>query len=158
MADFRIRRAVPGDLAAINALGEELMGPHADHYPEIFLRTGMEEHWREVMGAEDHAVFVAERESRVIGVALAQLLDETSPHLHPMKVCRLNTIVVNEAARGSGAGRALIETVEDFARQHGAKDVRLSVADFNETAISIYERMGYKIRAHVMGKLIGETD
>ena len=158
MADFHIRRAVPGDLAAVNALGEELMGPHADHYPEIFVRTGMEEHWREVIEAEDHGVFVAERESRVIGVALAQLLHETSPHLHPMKLCRLNSLVVNEAARGSGAGRALIEAVEAFARQAGARDIRLSVAEFNHGAIALYARMGYTVRLHVMGKLIGETD
>jgi len=156
--DFRIRRATASDLAAVNALEEELQGPHADHYPEIFVRTGMEEYCRKVLEAEDHAVFVAERDSKVIGVAVAQLMDETSPHCHPMKLCRLNSIVVNASARGSGAGRALIETVEAFARRHGVKDLRLSVADFNDSAIALYERMGYRVRAHVMGKLIGESD
>jgi len=156
--EVRIRRAVPADLAAVTALGEELQAPHADHYPEIFVRHGMQDHWRKVLEAGDHAVFVAERGSAVIGVALAQLLDETSPNCHPMKLCRLNAIVVSASARGAGAGRALIETVEEFAREHGVKDLRLSVADFNDRAIELYERMGYRVRAHVMGKLIRETD
>jgi ribosomal protein S18 acetylase RimI-like enzyme len=149
---------VAADLPAITALGAELQAPHADRYPEIFVRSGMEDHWRKVLDAHDHAVFVAERGSSVIGVALAQLLDETSPNCHPMKLCRLNAIVVNEHARGTGAGRALIETVEAFARENGVTDIRLSVADFNESAIALYERMGYRIRAHVMGKLIGGSD
>ena len=134
------------------------MAPHADRYPEIFLRTGMEPYWRKCLESADHAVFVAERDSSVIGMVVAQLLDETSPVCHAMKLCRLNTIVVDEGARGAGAGRALIEAVERFARESGAADIRLAVADFNERAISLYERLGYKIRAHNMGKLIGESD
>jgi ribosomal protein S18 acetylase RimI-like enzyme len=158
VADLIVRRANAGDLAAINALGEVLMGPHADRLPEIFLRDGMEPYWRKCLDAEDHAVFVAGRGSAVIGMAVAQLMDETSPVCHAMKLCRLNTIVVDETARGAGAGRALIEAVEAFARASGAADIRLSVADFNEEAIALYRRMGYTIRAHVMGKLIRETD
>ena len=158
MADVRIRRASPSDLAAVNALFEELQGPHADHYPQIFVRTGTEDYCRAVLGAEDHAVFVAEREAATIGMAIAQLLDETSPHCFPMKLCRLNSIVVTEKARGTGAGRALIGEVEAFARQNGVRDLRLYVAEFNERAIELYERMGFRIRAHAMGKLIGETD
>jgi len=158
VAEVIVRRARETDLGAINRLGEALMGPHADRLPEIFRRDGMEPYWRKCLDAEDHAVFVAERQSSVVGVALAQLMDETSPVCHAMKLCRLNTIVVDETARGAGVGRALIEAVEVYARESGAADIRLSVADFNEAAIAVYRRMGYTIRTHMMGKLIRETD
>ena len=158
MSEVRIRRAVAADLPALEALGAQLQAPHADRYPEIFVRGGMLPYWQKCLEAGDHAILVAERGGAVIGVALAQLLDETSPNALPMKLCRLNMVVVNEKARGAGVGRLLIEAVEELARQSGARDIRLSVADFNHSAIAVYERMGYKVRAHVMGKLIGETD
>ena len=156
MGDVRVRRAVAADLPTINALGEELQGPHADRYPEIFVRTGLLPYWEKTLAAEDHAIFVAERDTVVIGLALAQLMDETSPVAHPMKFCRLNVIVVSEKARGAGAGSMLIRAVEEFARAAGVRDIRLSVAAFNDPAIGLYERMGYEIRFHIMGKPVGK--
>jgi ribosomal protein S18 acetylase RimI-like enzyme len=158
VSDVQVRRASAADLRAVSALGEVLMVPHAQRYPEIFKSEGLEPYWTQCLEKPDHAVFVAVLGSSVVGMAVAQLMDETSPVCHAMRLCRLNVIVVDEKARGMGAGRALIETVEAFARANGVTDIRLSVADFNEAAIAVYERMGYRIRAHTMGKLIAETD
>jgi ribosomal protein S18 acetylase RimI-like enzyme len=154
----RVRRATNGDLPAIEDLTRLLQVQHAAHYPELFHRGHMGPYFERILGEPDHAVFVAERSGEVIGVAIAELMDEKSPNCHPMRVCRLNSIVVGEAARGSGAGRALIEAVEHFAREAHVSDIRLAVADFNEPAIAVYEHLGYKTRIHVMGKFIGKKD
>lgn len=158
MGDVQVRRAAGSDLPAVEELTRLLQVQHAEHYPELFHRGHMGPYFERILDLPDHAVFVAERSGQVIGVAIAELMDEKSPNCHPMKVCRLNSIVVGEAARGTGAGRSLIEAVEDFARGSHVSDIRLAVADFNESAIGVYEHMGYKTRMHVMGKFIGEKD
>jgi hypothetical protein len=59
VSDLRIRRASAADLPAINALGKELMVPHAQHYPAMFRSDGLEPYWRECLDKPDHAVFPA---------------------------------------------------------------------------------------------------
>ena len=41
---------------------------------------------------------------------------------------------------------------EAWAREQGAVDVRLAVADFNRRAMRLYEELGYVARSTVMGK------
>ncbi len=51
---------------------------------------------------------------------------------------------VAPAARGKGAGDALVEAVVNAARQGGAKQMLLDVADGNHHAIALYARHGFK--------------
>jgi GNAT superfamily N-acetyltransferase len=50
---------------------------------------------------------------------------------------------VPEAWQGRGAGRALMNAAEAWAREHGAERLHLNVWEFNEGAIAFYERLGY---------------
>ncbi|MHA1907067.1 MAG: GNAT family N-acetyltransferase [Candidatus Thorarchaeota archaeon] len=59
----------------------------------------------------------------------------------------LDTIAVSEEARGLGIGSKLLQTVQDFARQEGFSYVKLSVIDTNTRAMSMYERMGFRVEA-----------
>ena len=55
--------------------------------------------------------------------------------------CYLQDLYVEEAARGTGAGRALIEAVYGAADDHGASTVYWLTQDFNETARLLYDRV-----------------
>jgi len=46
-------------------------------------------------------------------------------------------------ARGRGAGEALIQAIVDWARNAGHSRLLLDVADANQPAIRLYERMGF---------------
>jgi len=66
-------------------------------------------------------------------------------HRHGWKVepvVYLQDLYVNHAARGTGAGRALIEAVYTAADAAGSPSVYWLTQDFNKTARTLYDRIG----------------
>jgi GNAT superfamily N-acetyltransferase len=55
--------------------------------------------------------------------------------------CYLQDLFVVPGARGLGAGRALIEAVEQAARAHGASRVHWLTKEDNHTARALYDRL-----------------
>ena len=53
-------------------------------------------------------------------------------------------MMVDVAARGRGAGSALLAAAIDWAREHGAHKVALQVWPDNAAAIALYEKHGFK--------------
>ena len=58
----------------------------------------------------------------------------------------IEDVVVDEAARGSGAGEALNRTALDTARKLGARTVDLTSRPSREAANRLYQRLGFKRR------------
>jgi ribosomal protein S18 acetylase RimI-like enzyme len=56
----------------------------------------------------------------------------------------LYDLFVTPAARGTGAGRALMEAAESYARAHGAARLELQTAKTNLVGQSLYESRGWK--------------
>lgn len=56
--------------------------------------------------------------------------------------CYLEDLFVAESARGTGAGRALIEAVYAAADERGADQVYWLTQDFNENGRRLYDRVG----------------
>ena len=56
----------------------------------------------------------------------------------------LYDLFVTPAARGTGAGRALMEAAESYARAHGAARLQLQTAITNVVGQSLYESCGWK--------------
>lgn len=82
---------------------------------------------------------VAEREGRLIG------LTHYLFHRHAWKienVCYLQDLFVDPEARGTHAGRALIEAVYAAADAAQAPSVYWLTQDFNDTARKLYDRIG----------------
>lgn len=66
-------------------------------------------------------------------------------HRHAWKierVCYLQDLYVSPQARGTGAGRALIEAVYAAADAANSPNVYWLTQDFNETARQLYDRIG----------------
>jgi len=55
----------------------------------------------------------------------------------------LEDLFVREAARGSGLGRALVESAVARARDHGCKRIELDVNEDNAPARALYEACGF---------------
>lgn len=87
----------------------------------------------------DFRGLIALREGRAIGLAHYLF------HRHCWKiedVCYLQDLFVEPAARGSGAGRALIEAVYAAADAAGAPAVWWLTQEFNAGARALYDRVG----------------
>jgi ribosomal protein S18 acetylase RimI-like enzyme len=59
------------------------------------------------------------------------------------RLARMYSLAVDPACRGRGIAKHLVEQAEHEARDAGALYMRLEVADNNEGAISLYEKLGY---------------
>jgi len=84
-----------------------------------------------------HAL-VAERAGGLVGVAHF-LLHRSTTSIAP--VCYLQDLFTDEAARGTGVGRALIEAVADWARDAGATWFYWQTREDNRTARQLYDRV-----------------
>jgi GNAT superfamily N-acetyltransferase len=83
--------------------------------------------------------FLAERDGRPIGLV------HYIYHRHGWrieKVCYLQDLYVDPEARGTGAGRALMEAVYAAADAAGCPSVYWTTQHFNETARRLYDRIG----------------
>jgi ribosomal protein S18 acetylase RimI-like enzyme len=58
--------------------------------------------------------------------------------------CWLEDIFVEEHARGSGMGRALVEAAFERARERGCRRMELDVNEENAGALRLYESLGFE--------------
>ena len=128
----RIRAARSYDVPAIAALCAEL------GYPAT--RAEVARRLAALEAASGHIVWVAEdAEGRVVAwLHAAQCL-----HLAGEPDVEVLGLVVAEAARGSGIGRELLRSVEHWAAQAGAAQVRVRSRAERERAHNFYAREGY---------------
>jgi GNAT superfamily N-acetyltransferase len=128
------------------------------------LRPEDETAWRDLWG-QYLAFYETALPDAVYGTTFARLLDPAHPrqnalvaerdgvvvglvhyiyHPHNWRiedVCYLQDLYVSQAARGTGAGRALIEAVYAAADAHGTPSVYWMTQEFNATARQLYDRI-----------------
>lgn len=93
---------------------------------------------RIVADDELHGAIARDAEGRAIGIVHWL----THPATWSTEVsCYLEDLFVDSAARGSGAGRALIAHVREWAQGHGASKVYWLTADDNATARVLYDKV-----------------
>jgi GNAT superfamily N-acetyltransferase len=64
------------------------------------------------------------------------------PHTWSLRlVCYLEDLFVASAARGEGAGRALIEALGTLGREHGWRRIYWQIHENNERACILYDRL-----------------
>ncbi|MEM1438456.1 MAG: GNAT family N-acetyltransferase [Pseudomonadota bacterium] len=93
-------------------------------------------------GSRDDTLLLvaADEQDRPLGLALVTLRPELlsgAPSAH------LEAIVIGPGARGQGAGRSLLEAVEQAAADQGAQSITLHAFRKNERARALYESAGY---------------
>ena len=148
-SDVVIRPATRSDLAAIGRMGVALMRAHCDLDRDRFMapRPGAEAGYGRFLGtrldAEDSVVLVAERGGEVIGYAYAALepidwmaLRDAAGFLHD--------VFVDEAARGGGVAKGLVEACVEWLHAHGAPRVLLWTAARNAPARRLFDRLGFR--------------
>ena len=140
-----IRTAGPEDAVVIARLCDQLGYPATGQQ----IRRRM----REILGREDHAVVVSERDSALIGWAHVSVrhLVESNPCA---EICGF---VVEEAHRRKGVGTELLQAVEDWARGQGRDTIRVRSNVLREDAHRFYEGRGYRCskRQAVLAKTLG---
>ena len=97
-----------------------------------------------------HAL-VAEGEGRLLGL-VHYLFHRATASVEP--TCYLSDLFTNEAARGKGVGRALIETVYRRAGAAGSSRVYWQTHETNHTAMQLYDHVAERSGFVVYRKLL----
>lgn len=141
-----LRRAVyPSDAADIGRLCwayRALLEARSGHVP-TFVETYYSADEFEALLAklpQYHArprgdIWVAELHGGVVGCAMYHPISETT--------CEIKRVFVDPVARGTGAGRALVDACRIAAAQDGYTDMVLDTIHTLHEAIALYERLGF---------------
>lgn len=143
-----IRLAAKADLAAIHRLVAELAAAHVgvDAARYTALSTAWGEYERAMTSDEASRPLlwlVAEVDGQISGYLMAEHVEADDLAWSPEHVC-VHDVLVEHAARKSGAARALIEAAAAWARGRGVRQLRLFTDDRNEAARAVFGRMGFR--------------
>jgi ribosomal protein S18 acetylase RimI-like enzyme len=72
-------------------------------------------------------------------------------------IAEMKRLYVRPAARGSGAGRLMVETLIERARERGYRAMRLDTLPFMTKAIAIYRARGFREIERYPGSTHGEA-
>jgi ribosomal protein S18 acetylase RimI-like enzyme len=152
-----IRDGTIGDLDAIAALYVQLKDHHFRLQPHNPRYRVADAEWknlaRRALEDPDATVHVAELDDRVVG--FSKLMIEPKPW---GLSCEIDAMVVDEKQRSRGTGTELLRGAEAFARDHGAKGMRVDVLMSNYEGRAFYEREGFEIFAVRYGKPVPDPD
>lgn len=154
-----IREAEEADLSSICKLSDEINLDHHVNMPKDFLMPGGnnrdQSYWQSFMERESSAVFVAEQNAVIVGVIAASVSNAVPfPFLVSRPRAHVATVIVASEFRGKGIGRDLMSSVEVFAKEKGAADIRLEVMAFNTNALEFYEGLDYEVMSYRLTKSI----
>jgi GNAT superfamily N-acetyltransferase len=130
---FEVREPRIADAEALARLATQLGYP-ADG-------ANMPERLARLAGDQNARAFVASEAGRVVGMTTIHLRHTLN---HATPIAQITLLVVDEAIRSRGAGRALVERAEQWAHSRGAKRVAVTTALNRAGAHAFYERLGYK--------------
>lgn len=124
----------------VTAFSEALAEAFARLLPQLSPRLGAlsEERLRRLLAAPAAALYVAERAGRIVGTLTLAWYDAPSG-------CKawIEDVVVDAAARGCGAGEALVRAAQRHAAEIGAKRVMLTSNPSRTAARALYRKCGF---------------
>jgi len=127
-----IRPANPADASSMSALFAQFEHPTpAEPIPARLAR----------LRAHEGEALVASDNTGLLGIATTQIVWSL---VADGPFAMLTALVVREDTRGRGVGRALIDAVEAWARDHGAGRVVVTTALRRAGAHAFYERLGFE--------------
>lgn len=103
---------------------------------------------------KEKRILVSRWNGKIIGFAFIELVSVMLPMMTTRKYVYIHDIAVDERYRNNGAASELLLYAEEFGRDSGADKIELAVHLFNKSAISLYEKKGFRARTVRMEKRI----
>lgn len=135
------------DWESVRRLSVQIHDLHASWRPDIYFHC--EEPYPFEKFQEDirnRLVYVAKVQHTVAGYVVLSIVNKGGPGIVDKKMMRLESICVDEAIRGHGIGKAMVEDIRALAIAFGCTDVLLGVHPENNGAVGFYQKCGFTIR------------
>jgi ribosomal protein S18 acetylase RimI-like enzyme len=141
-----------GDVDCLEFLWRQLLVHHsrtAGHLAHLGDVRPPEDSWRlrrgqylEWMQEPLTAVLVARDGDRLLGYAVVRVVEAAGSWQWGDRVGVLETLVVDDGARGAGVGQALLGAARERLAESGIQVMKISVIAGNEAALHFYRREG----------------
>jgi len=143
---FTIREAQRRDSKAICALWQVLMDFHAARDSRFLFAPNavraFEQHLIQTIRSRGARVYVAEAGGEIIGYVMGEI--HTRKPIYPVGTYGfISDIVVHEAWRRCGVGRALAEALMGWFRRQGVTAMELFVAEANPISDAFWRALGF---------------
>jgi ribosomal protein S18 acetylase RimI-like enzyme len=160
---LQIRKAIPEDIPALNALFQQVDNYHSHGLPDYFQPTQQPARTREYLQGlitdQNVGLFVAQLDHQLAGFVHVEM---RSAPAFAVFVQRLFAVVdnlgVQQDFRRQGIGKLLMQAAEGWAQARGAETVELNVYAFNQAAMNFYKALGYEPLSHRMSKNIAPSE
>lgn len=142
-----LQLAQEADWEAVKRLSVQIHDLHAAWRPDLYYHSEEpfpKETFQE--GISSRMVYVAKLEQIVVGYVVLSVMHKGGPGTVEYKALRLDSICVDETARGHGIGKTMMADVRALAKAFGCREVMLGVHPENDAAISFYRKCGFTIR------------
>jgi GNAT superfamily N-acetyltransferase len=132
-SEIQVRPGEPSDRPA----WERLFRAYIDFYERSIDDAEYERAWRRLLEDREIHLRVATIDGELLGIT--HFLRHA--HTNASDVCYLQDLFTDPAARGGGVGRALIESVTEWAREQGCSRVYWQTQAHNERARRLYDQV-----------------
>lgn len=136
--DYSIRPIEPRDDAAVAAIIRAVMPEFGADGPGFAIHDAEVDAMHAAYAQPRSSYFVVERDGRVVGGGGVAPLVNGEPD-----VCELRKMYFLPAARGVGAGQAMMQRCLDAARAHGFRRCYLETLTGMDAAQTLYRRNGF---------------
>jgi ribosomal protein S18 acetylase RimI-like enzyme len=159
-----IPRPQPSVMSDVHFAVREVAPTDAPEVARLFAELGYD--WPAHTIAARLAAFLATGERALVAARAATgspLLGVLTLHITPVlhragPVGRLTSLVVDEAARGQGVGRALVAAAEKYFTAHGCVLVEVTSNKRRAEAHAFYEHLGYSGTSFRFAKSLSPAD
>lgn len=155
--EISIRKATSDDYDSLCELFDEIDSLHRDNLPHIFQKpngaTRERDYYLGLITDENVGLFVAEVSEKLVGFVHAIIREPPDiPIFVPRRYAIVDGILVKSGFQNHGIGRILMDKIQEWAIVKGVTSIELNVFEFNQTAISFYEKLGYQASSRKMSK------
>lgn len=155
--DIQIAIADIKDAKDIVNISHQVAEMHDTALPDYFKPISKDEERNniiELFKDERITVFKAVCDEKICGFLFLEMIHRQSRGLQFSVLGSILNLGVDERYRNKGIGTALLNEAENYVLEQGGEALDLSVFNFNQKAIKLYERLGYKVIELNMRKVL----
>lgn len=146
MASIQITNATIEDYEEVNAIVREGQDEHAEALPHIFKKVEQampRNYFNELMEEVNCTILIARMDQEIVGFAVMEL-NESPPYktMTPRTYAYMNDFGIKNSCQRAGIGTELFKSCMEWSKNKGAESLELNVWEFNQKAISFYEKFG----------------
>lgn len=135
------------DWEAVKLLSVQVHDLHAAWRPDLYTHCDAPLPYDAFLEAvRERMLYVAKVKGLSVGYVKLSVSSADAPGTVARRAMRLDAICVDQAVRGQGIGRKMVDDVRALAKAFGCRELVLGVHPENDTAVAFYQKCGFLIR------------